>query len=476
MKYLSLAPILLLFMSCNSSTSVKQEETKTEQKEQLLPTLKAIEADTLTLPEGFTYSVLFQEGDSVSTKERESFPSKGSHDLVIYLPNKGSSTNGQLFVSHESASLNPSLGHGGGASILSVEQSNGNWKKTSTIENINFENVGYTMRNCGGKATPYGTILMAEETYPRSPSELIGQIVKSTSELNDTLHENFGWIVEVDPTTKTPIRKLTGMGRYSHEDAICLPDNKSIILTNDESPAVLFKFVADTENDYSKGKLFAYHEKGEHWIALPMVLDSLKNAKNVAINMGATLFNRMEWGTLIGDVIYLTETGKDSVDWNEAINKGGVPASQFNSLEYNKGFFDDPNGRVLALDLENDSLFVQLEGGSTNNGGFFTSPDCINHFEWNGDYYLIISEDIIGLSRNRVSDIAFSANEVYNEVYIQNLTTNKVSRFANAPKGSETTGLYFTPDYSTLFMSIQHPNTSNVTPFNKTSVIAIQGF
>ena len=473
MKRLLVAFTAFLFFSCSTNSS---SQPPNEEKKHLFDGVKEKESEELELPKGFSFDVLFQEGDEVETEEGTKHPSKGSHDLVIYLPDEGSSDEGELFVSHESADLNKELGNGGGASIFKVQKKKKDWKVKGDIKNINFQNVGFTMRNCGGKTTPYGTILMAEETYPNKPEELIGNIVASKKQLNDTLHQNFGWMVEVDPKTRKPIRKLTGMGRYSHEDAICLPDNRSVILTNDESPAVLFKFVAEKENDFSKGQLYAYREKGAHWIALPMALDSLKNAKAVAINKGATLFARLEWGTLLNNNVYLTETGHDSIDWNKAVAKGGVPASHFNRLQYAPNKYNDWYGRVLGLDLSNDSLFVQLEGGKTEDGGMFSNPDCISNFRWKGNDYLMMSEDITGLSNGRVSADAFAKNTYYNEVYIQELATGKVTRFATAPRGSETTGLFFTPDYNTLFLSIQHPTESNKAPFSKTSVIAIKGF
>lgn len=473
MKRLLVAFIALLFFSCSSPSS--SQAPKKEKKHQFNG-VKEKESEELELPKGFKFTVLFQEGDEVVTEEGTKHPSKGSHDLVIYLPKNGASDEGELFVSHESASLNQELGNGGGASIFKVQKKKNDWKVKGEIQNISFQNVGFTMRNCGGKTTPYGTVLMAEETFPTLPEDLIGHIVASEKELNDTLHQNFGWMVEVDPVSRKPIRKLTGMGRYSHEDAICLPDNKSVILTNDESPAVLFKFVAEKENDFSEGQLYAYSEKGTHWIALPMDLDSLKNAKSVAINKGATLFARLEWGTLANNTVYLTETGHDSIDWTNAVAQGGIPTSHFGKLQYATNKYNDWYGRVLGLNLTTDSLFVQLEGGKTEDGGMFSNPDCITNFHWKGNNYLMMSEDITGLSNGRVSKDAFDKNTYYNEIYIQELTTGKVTRFATAPCGSETTGLFFTPDYKTLFLSIQHPSESNKAPFNKTSVIVIKGF
>ena len=318
MKQIIYLVVLINFCACAQEQKKDKEEEKTIHQLNFKNT-PFIESDSLVLMNGLSYKVLFKQGDTVLNAANKKAAAKGSHDLVVYLPNNNSSNKGDLFVSHESASTNDQLGHGGGATVMPVENNKG-WKVTGDKHNVDFSSVGFTMRNCGGKTTPYGTILMAEEAMPSTKEELIGQVVNPGEVLADTLNENFGWMVEVDPKSKKAIRKITAMGRYVHEDAICLPDNKTVILTNDDSPAVLFKFVADDENDFSKGSLFAYSETGEHWIALPKDLNSLKNIKQIAIQKGATLFVRHEWVTQVGNDIYITETGHDFMQWQNAIS------------------------------------------------------------------------------------------------------------------------------------------------------------
>ena len=47
------------------------------------------------------------------------------------------------------------------------------------------------------------------------------------------------------------------MGRYSHENAVVMPDEKTVYLTDDGYDTVLFKFVANTPGDLSAGTLYA---------------------------------------------------------------------------------------------------------------------------------------------------------------------------------------------------------------------------
>lgn len=472
--------VLLIGVFACSQQQTKEQQTKGAVAPQSFREVSFTESDSLILSRGLSYTVLFSEGDEVLNHNNETAPAKGVHDMIVFLPEQNSSTKGQLFVSHETSTLSDVLGHGGGATIMSIENKSG-WKVISDKYNIDFSGVGYTLQNCGGKTTPKGTILMAEETYPTTNEELIGEVIKEGETPVDTLKDNFGWMVEVDPKTKKATQKITAMGRYVHEDALFLPDNKTVILTNDDSPAVLFKFVSDSENDYSKGTLFAYSETGEHWITLPGDINSLKNINQVAIGKGATMFVRHEWVVQVGDDLYIAETGHDNMDWKNAITQGGVPASYFEKQLVQPGIYADSYGRILKLNTKTWELSVLINGGTFGQGECFSNPDCISHFTYGGRKYLIMSEDIIGASGGRVSEKAFANGEKHNEVYLLDLSIvnpqlTDLIRFASAPKGSETTGLYFTPDEKTLFMAIQHPDAGNKEPFNKTSVIAITGF
>ena len=101
--------------------------------------------------------------------------------------------------------------------------------------------------------------------------------------------------------------------------------------------------------------------------------------------------------------------------------------------------------------------------------------------EFDGVDYLIMSEDIDGFDLGRVPAHVEAAQRFVNEVYflplnIENPTPSDLLRFAVGPKGSETTGTYFTPDGKTMFLNIQHPWARNVKPFNKSCTVAITGF
>jgi len=46
------------------------------------------------------------------------------------------------------------------------------------------------------------------------------------------------------------------LGRFSHETAVVLPDNKTVYLTDDGTNGGFFKFVANQANDLSSGCIY----------------------------------------------------------------------------------------------------------------------------------------------------------------------------------------------------------------------------
>ncbi len=145
---------------------------------------------------------------------------------------------------------------------------------------LDFSNVNGTWVNCFGTVSPWGTPLTSEELY-----------VDNTAQWFDDTHSNFpgqqavaqylgyptdgsgqwsnpydyGYIVEIgtDNTAtaanvaNVKMKKHFVMGRFSHENAVVMPDQKTVFLSDDGTGVVLFKFIADTAGDLSKGALYA---------------------------------------------------------------------------------------------------------------------------------------------------------------------------------------------------------------------------
>lgn len=441
---------------------------------------------TLLLPQGYSSKVLFSEGDTVINAQQQAVPAKGKHDLNLYIPINNSNEHGYIYTSHETHAPNALLGDGGGATITEVKKVNGQWQTVGSKKAVDFSPVGQTIRNCGGTLTPYGTVLTAEEAAQTNNIDL-QQVegISDTTALNGrSKYYNYGWMVEVDPSTGKALRKLWHMGRYAHEDAHCMADGKTIYLTSDETPAIFYKFVADKKNDYSTGQLYAYQQsetdnKG-NWLRLPMEMDSLVQISAVALRMGATMFVRHEWIDGEGDMLYITETGNDKFNLQAYTAMGGKVAKHLRQYSNDGNNYHDYYGRLLAFDLKTNEMKVWVNGGvSASDSTFcFSNPDALTIASINNKKYLIISEDSNGKGMGRVSHQAFTKGELYNEIYFLPLDNRKpkledLQRFAMGPRGCETTGNAFTPDGKNYFVSVQSPDSNNPAPFNKSCVVVI---
>lgn len=444
---------------------------------------------TVIIPEGFTYTVLFQEGDTLLSSQGLLAPAKGSQDMLIYIPINQSSEHGYLYVNHEEHKPNSVLGDGGGGSILEVKKINGTWQTVGDIYAIDFSTVGETFRNCGGTITSNGHILTTEEEFPMSNEEIMSRFgITDTSDYNGRKkYLNYGWVVEVDPITRKAIRKIANFGRFPHEDLHVMPDNKTVYITSDNRPSLLFKFIAEHENDFTSGQLFAFQQtsakQAGKWLPFPMELDSLSNATDVAVRMGATMYVSHEWIELVDDKLYITESGASNFNFSKEINQGGIVAKHLTKLPHEGDTYHDHFGRILSLDLKTNQMEVVLEGGVSSKDSMlcFSSPDAMTAIKIKGKNYLVISEDSHSGTNGKATEAVKAKGETYNEIYfldlsIVNPTLDDLQRFMMAPEGCETTGNFFTPDGKTMFTTIQHPSSKNPAPFNKTSVIAITGF
>jgi uncharacterized protein len=444
--------------------------------------------NTVLLPPGYQFSPVFSQNQPVILNSGLSYPARGVNDFIIYVPINGSSTNGWLFVNHETADTNTFLGDGGGATTFMVQRIGSSWFPTGTLRHMDFSYLGLTRTNCAGGngILANGNILTSEEFPPLSNAELYnsGRGIRDTSDFGGyKRYLNYGWMVECNVQGDTAVRKLFSMGRFSHEAAQVMPDGRTVYLTDDFSGGVFFKFVAATFGNYQTGQLYAYKQSGSTgmWIPMPTNRDSLNFAREVAQRMGATIFNRLEDIDLDSQGnLYIAETGADSVDLSVSINNGGIVASHLVPKFVGNGRYDDPYGRLLKFDPVTLGVSVLVEGGTSADGKTnFASVDNLSIDKARNIIYL--QEDLISNTRGRLpSFITSSANwicEVYAlDLSISNPTVNDLRRFSIFPKGSEATGGYFTPDFNTFFIDVQHPNSSDPAPFNVSTTIAITGF
>ena len=207
------------------------------------------------------YQILMQEGDQgvgmIKTVTGEDLFSSNDPDFNGYIPT--SDTEGLLFTNWENRPGGMSRAH-------LTRGEDGNWS-VGEVSMIDFSAVGGTWVNCFGTVSPWMTPLTSEELYFDNSSDWNNAGYKYHDEQLDLVKYlggafpnpyNYGYIVEItDPkTTSTPVKHFA-MGRFSHENSVVMPDNKTVYLSDDGTGVVFFKFIADTAGDLSAGTLFA---------------------------------------------------------------------------------------------------------------------------------------------------------------------------------------------------------------------------
>lgn len=186
-------------------------------------------------------------------------------DFNAFIPNSVDGNSGYLFSAWEDRP--------GAMSRLEVNKlADGSWQVSNAM-NVDFSAVKGTMINCFGTVSPWGTPLTSEENYE----------AENTIRWNDASYSNgypnyadvkniqsylggefpnpynYGYIVEItEPTSAVPkpVKQFT-LGRVAHENAVIMPDHKTVYLTDDGTNKGFYKFVARNPGDLSAGTLYA---------------------------------------------------------------------------------------------------------------------------------------------------------------------------------------------------------------------------
>ncbi len=119
--------------------------------------------------------------------------------------------------------------------------------------------------HCAGMKTPWGSHLGSEEYEPNAKKadkdEYYQNFDLYFKEGKKALNPYFwGWTPEVtikNAKGDTGYVKHYAMGRFAHELAYVMPDQKTVYLSDDGTNGVLFMFIADEPKDLSAGTLYA---------------------------------------------------------------------------------------------------------------------------------------------------------------------------------------------------------------------------
>ncbi|MGB1103402.1 MAG: alkaline phosphatase PhoX [Crocinitomicaceae bacterium] len=493
-----------------------------------------VETETVIVPASpIKKQVLFIGGvDEVQTTDTYgnpggSFPAKQWHDFIGFTEDTDSDDLGWISVNHEMVTANDNIGDGGGMTVFKVRRD----AATDTLIiveqvltdgreglffNVDFANtVGETGMNCGGiQSAADGRIWTAEEWWRNNNVHIYddGEGVRDTAEftINGTgmpafdgesisKYQNFNYMVEIDPREAVAIRKQYNWGRQPFEGGVVMPDNKTVYLGADATPGILTKFVADEAGDFTSGVTYFYKEDAPtKWVEIDNEdLATMLDFTSVAIENGATMFNRLEWVAYdeIGEHVYMTETGRDNPAsrWNDEMEDGGMIASHHYARANNQFTTpDDPvyadyYGRVLKLDVDTEEISVYLEGGPNFGSDVveadypsthLSNPDGLGFITIGDVSYMLICEDLNGTSNGRMpAGYDNRTCELFMlDMRIENPSLDDLIRIATVPIGAEITGVRATPDGKTILFNSQHPNAANPFPYNNSCTIALTGF
>ncbi len=367
-----------------------------------------------------------------------------------------------------------------------------------------------TLNNCAGSMTPWGTFLSGEENWayyfaagdqPSAHHKRWGLRAKSHTQweahdprFNAQLHPNepnrFGWVVEVDPMdpTSTPIKR-TALGRAAHEGAWVgqTKDGRAVVYSGEDARfEYIYKFVS--RDKIQAGGAQANRELLDHgtlhvarfdadgtgqWLPLvhgqgPLTAangfadqaEVLIKARQASDALGATKMDRPEWLTIdpANGWVYCTltnnsqrgEPGKPGVD---AANPRAKNTMGQIIRWKDQGDFDGLRMTWNHLLLAGDPANQRAEARGNIRGDIFGCPDGIS-FGPGGLLWIQTDVHSSQLQRGEFERIG------NNQMLACDLASGEVRRFFTGPANCEVTGVSFTPDGTTMFISIQHPGES----------------
>ncbi|MFB6804838.1 PhoX family phosphatase [Peribacillus butanolivorans] len=243
-----------------------------------------------------SYNYLFKSEDKVATVKGEKIPAGTPIDVKGNPIKDPSSTDGKYFVSDAPDSnslLMPIDGKlymvthyeyqtidaaGQSAyglvpasmSLTELEQD----KKTGELKPVKVEKIDFSAVNglwipCNGSLSPWNTHLGSEEYEPdarqfadptsktRSQVETFAQFYFGNKAKANPYLYGYTPEITVDKKGKASVVKHYSTGRFSHELAKVMPDNKTVFYGDDGGNTGMFMYIADKAKDLSAGTLYA---------------------------------------------------------------------------------------------------------------------------------------------------------------------------------------------------------------------------
>lgn len=503
---LMLAPVLETFGNYNNHIHANPltPELKKHLANVPLAGISPTNKDDVVLAKGLKSQLLISWNTPINPEESFGF----NNDFTCFIPmNKHTKDDGLLWVNLESTDplfvsgfnyrkpeedrtkdqVDQEMKTVGGA-IVRVKKINGKWtfipddsynRRLDANTQIPFnwdEKIAGshiatgTHSNCSGGITPWGTVLSCEENYDQFAGETVYDENNQPSHKKsnsgwDMFYnfppEHYGWVVEIDPFSGKA-QKHVALGRFAHECCTLkkLNDGRVIAYTGDDAnDEFIYKFISSKPGSLKEGTLYAADTINGKWIPLdfekqPLLQKKFNHQTEVLIRcreaarlLGATPQNRpedIELDPLTGNVIIALTNNKPKGDYHGSLLK------------------------IVEKDGMHDALTFTAETMLT--GGEETGFSCPDNLVFDLSGNLWFTSDISGGSMNKPDKpyAAFKNNGLF-VVVRHGKEAGKIIQIASAPNDAEFTGPWFSPDYKSLFLSVQHPGEQSTSLTDLTS-------
>ncbi len=379
-----------------------------------------VQTASLVIPATHTFQRIIKSGDALTAGG-----SLGNDlDFTGYVPIGGSSLNGYLSISSESTPA--------AVGIMTVTYNipTHTWLKSNS-GNVSFPVAAFgttpVTRFCSGTVTPNGTIMVSEENVAQGDT-------------NGDGYNDDGWIIEINPVTKTVIEsdathtgvdKLWAIGRQARENVMVAPDNQTLYTGADNGAvnSFVYKFVANTPGNFSSGQLYA------------LVTTAALGTGTWAPIANATQANRN------GTIALSTAAAAYSFNGVEDIERGPDGKIYFTAKGPGRIYrFTDNGATVSNLEIFVANATYDVDpGAGVANEAWGTGND---NLAFDGEGNLWVLQD-------------GGRNHIWVVGPTHTAATPAVRLFGKTPAGSEPTGITFTPNNKFMFISFQHPNVGN---------------
>jgi secreted PhoX family phosphatase len=450
--------------------------------------IKPSSKDELVLAGGLDYKVLIKWGDAINDQDTFGF---NNDYLALHMLEDNRAL---MWVNHEyfdkkfvseyvdglpktKEQVDKEMYSVGGSIIEIKKEANGRWRFVANSEynrrltaktKIPFaggvEIAGQdfaqgTFAGCAGGYTPWGTFLSCEENFHK----FVGDLYRDGNEYKERyqwkkfydLHSHhYGWVVEIEPTTGKA-KKLPSLGRFAHECCTVTKAKDGTIIAysgDDKANEFVYKFVSSKKESLDEGELFVADFVNKKWLSLDrskskLLQETFKDQLEVQIYcreaarlLGATPCDRpedVEIHPTTGDV-YITMT--NNYDDKNLKN----PKNNF-------------YGQIVRISHVNgDHLSENFEWENFILGGKDSGISCPDNLAFDKLGNLWVCTDMSGSRMNKFPYESFKNNGLF-YIPLSGPQKGQAIQVASAPVDAEFTGIQFSKDYKTLFLSVQHP-------------------